>query len=76
MKRDDIALCKKHIEGALHIMEREADTQPEVHVLICLREIMEDIEWLEENDAQEAGNVVRLSDVRHMRAVGMARAAE
>jgi hypothetical protein len=57
-------------------MEREADTQPEIHVLICLRELWEDVQWLEENEAQDAGNVVRLSDVRHLRAVGMARAAE
>jgi hypothetical protein len=76
MRREDIAACKKHIEGALHIMEREADTQPEVHVLLCLRELWEDIEWLEVNEAQVAGNVVRLSDVRHLRAAGLACVAE
>jgi hypothetical protein len=76
MKREDLTACKKHIEGALHVMEREADTQPEIHVLICLRELWEDVLWLEENEAQDAGNVVRLSDVRHLRAVGMACAAE
>jgi hypothetical protein len=76
MKPDDIAKCKRHIDGALHILEREADTQPEVHLLICLREVMEDIEWLELNGAQAEGNVVRLSDVRHLRAIGGACAAE
>jgi hypothetical protein len=76
MKPEDIAKCKVHIEGALQILEREADTQPEVHLLICLREVMEDIEWLELHEAQAGGNVVRLSDVRHLRAVGGACAAE
>ena len=76
MRREDIAKCKEHIGGALQILEREADTQPEVHLLICLREVMEDIEWLEEYEAQAAGNVVRLSDVRHLRAVGVVCAAE
>ncbi len=72
MNREDIATCKKHIGAALHIMEQEADTQPEVHLLICLREVMEDIEWLEMNEPQAAGNVVRLSDVKHLRAMGEA----
>lgn len=76
MKPEDIAKCKRHIESALHIMEREADTQPEVHVLICLRELWEDIDWLEAFEAQSAGNVVRLSDVRHLRAIGAVRAVE
>jgi hypothetical protein len=76
MKPEDIAKCKWHIESALHIMEREADTQPEVHVLICIRELMEDIEWLEAYEAQSAGNVVRLSDVRHLRALSVVRAVE
>jgi hypothetical protein len=76
MKPEDLVKCKKHIESALHIMEREADTQPEVHVLICLRELMDDIEWLEAFEAQSAGNVVRLSDVRHLRALSVVRAAE
>jgi hypothetical protein len=76
MRREDIAKCREHIDGALQILEREADTQPEVHLLICLREVMEDIDWLEEYEAQATGNVVRLSDVRHLRAVGAVRAAE
>ncbi len=76
MNCEDIVKCKEHIEGALHILEREADTQPEVHLLICLREVMEDIEWLEMHEAQACGNVVRLSDVKHLRAIGTVRAAE
>jgi hypothetical protein len=68
MNREDIAKCKGHIDEALGIMEREADTQPEVHVLIALREIMDDITWLE-TYGQMAGNVVRLADVRHLRAL-------
>jgi len=76
MKPEDIAKCKKHVGGALHILEREADTQPEVHLLICLREVMEDIEWLEMHEAQAVGNVVRLSDVKHLRAVSAVCAAE
>ncbi len=68
MNGEDIAKCKEHIDGALHILEREADTQPEVHLLIALREVMEDIEWLESH-GQDSANVVRLSDVRHLRAI-------
>ncbi len=71
MNREDIAKCKEHIDGALDIMERVADTQPEVHLLIALREIMEDIAWLETH-GQMAGNVVRLSDVKHLRAMAEA----
>ena len=66
MTPEDIAKCKAHIGDALsRILEREADTQPGVHLLICLREVMEDIEWLEESVPKAEGNVVRLSDVRH-----------
>ncbi len=68
MNREDIVKCKGHIDEALGIMEREADTQPEVHLLIALREVMEDIEWLELH-GQQAGNVVRLADVKHLRAI-------
>ena len=68
MTREDIRKCKAYVDEALCIMEREADSQPEVHVLICLRELKEDIEWLEEHGEQSA-NVVRLSDVRHLRAI-------
>ncbi len=68
MNREDIAKCKEHIGGALLIMEREADTQPEVHLLIALRELMEDIEWLELH-GQVSANVVRLSDVKHLRSI-------
>ncbi len=68
MNREDIAKCKEHIDGALHILEREADTQPEVHLLIALREVMEDIEWLELH-GEVSANVVRLSDARHLRVI-------
>jgi hypothetical protein len=69
MTRDEIRQCKGHVDEALGIMERLADTQPEVHVLIALRELMQDIVWLETCDAP-LENVVRLSDVRHLRALG------
>lgn len=75
MNREDIAKCKEHIDGALYILEREADTQPEVHLLICLREVMEDIEWLEKHELA-GGNVVRLSDVRRLRGGANVRAAD
>jgi hypothetical protein len=68
MNREDLEKCKQHIDEALSIMEREADTQPEVHVLIALRELREDIAWLE-TYGEQAGNVVRLSDVVHLRAI-------
>lgn len=68
MTREDIAKCKAYVDEALCIMEREADTQPEVHLLICLREVKEDIEWLELH-GQQSANVVRLADVRHLRAI-------
>ncbi len=75
MNREDIAKCKEHIGGALLILEREADTQPEVHLLIALREVMEDIEWLELHEAVSA-NVVRLADVRHLRMIAGTAAAD
>ncbi len=75
MNGEDIAKCKEHIGGALLIMEREADTQPEVHLLIALRELMEDIEWLESH-GQVSANVVRLSDVKHLRAIAGATASD
>jgi len=75
MNREDIEKCKEHIEGALHIMEREADTQPEVHLLIALREVMQDIEWLELY-GQVSANVVRLSDVKHLRVIASTAAAD
>jgi hypothetical protein len=68
MNREDLDKCKQHIDEALLIMEGVADTQPEVHVLIALREIREDIAWLE-TYGEQAGNVVRLSDVLHLRAI-------
>jgi len=72
MNREDLEKCKHYIDEALCIMERVADTQPEVHVLISLREIREDIAWLEIYGDQ-AGNVVRLSDVKHLRTMAGAR---
>jgi len=75
MNREDIAKCKQHIDEALYVLEREADTQPEVHLLIALREVMQDIEWLEAH-AQVPANVVRLSDVKHLRAIEKAAAAD
>ena len=69
MSKEDIQKCKDHVFRALGIMEAVADTQPEVHVLISLRELAEDISWLEINEGHEA-NVVRLSDVKHLRAIG------
>jgi len=69
MSREEIQKCREHVAGALAIMERVADTQPEVHVLISLRELAEDIAWLEEHEGHEA-NVVKLSDVRHLRVIG------
>ncbi len=69
MNREELAKCKQYIDGALGIMERVADTQPEVHLLIALREVKEDIVWLEDYGAQTA-NVVRLCDVKHLRAIG------
>jgi hypothetical protein len=68
MNREDLEMCKYHIDEALGIMERVADTQPEVHVLIALRELREDIAWLE-TYGEQSENVVRLSDVRHLRAI-------
>jgi hypothetical protein len=68
MNREDLENCKQHIDEALWIMERVADTQPEVHLLIALRELREDIAWLETCGEQSA-NVVRLSDVRHLRGI-------
>lgn len=65
MNRQDLAKCKQHIDEALYILEREADTQPEVRLLIALREVMEDIQWLE-TSGQVPANVVRLSDARHL----------
>ena len=47
MNLDEIKKCAGHVREAMSIMERVADTQPEVHVLICLRELMDDIAWLE-----------------------------
>ncbi|MGO9982577.1 MAG: hypothetical protein ACLPIX_00010 [Rhodomicrobium sp.] len=72
MNGEDLAKCKSHIGEALSIMEREADTQPEVRLLIALREAMEDIEWLE---SQGEGHAVRLPDVKHFRVIdgGLAR---
>ncbi len=75
MNCEDIAKCKQHIDEALYILEREADTQPEVHLLIALREVMEDIAWLETH-ADVSANVVRLSDVRHLRALESTAAVE
>jgi hypothetical protein len=75
MNREDLDKCKQHIDEALLIMERVADTQPEVHVLIALREIREDIAWLE-SYGEQAGNVVRLSDVIHLRAIAGAGSCE
>ena len=69
MNLQDIAKCKEHIDEALYLLEREADTQPEVRLLIALREAMEDIHSLEAS-CQDAANVVRLSDVKHMRRNG------
>ncbi len=71
MNREELAKCKQYIDDALGIMERVADTQPEVHLLIALREIKEDIAWLEDYGGQSA-NVVRLCDVKHLRAIGEA----
>ena len=68
MNREDIVKCRKHIDEALGILEREADTQPEVHLLIALREAREDIEWLE-IQGRQAGNVVRLADIRRLRSI-------
>jgi hypothetical protein len=68
MDRDDIQKCGEHVREALGIMERAADSQPEVHVLLCLRELMEDIAWLESHGGVSA-NVVRLSDVKHLRGI-------
>jgi hypothetical protein len=75
MNREDLEKCKQHIDEALSIMERVADTQPEVHVLIALRELREDISWLE-TYAEQAGNVVRLSDIRHLQAIARAGSCE
>jgi hypothetical protein len=75
MNREDLESCKQHIDEALSIMERVADTQPEVHVLIALREIREDIAWLE-TYGEQTENVVRLSDVRHLRAIAGAGSCE
>ncbi len=75
MNREDVMACKGHIMRALGIMEREADTQPEVHVLIALREVLEDIEWLE-SYGQQSENVVRLADVKHLRVIAGARLAD
>ena len=66
MNLQDIAKCKEHIDEALYLLEREADTQPEVRLLIALREAMEDIQWLEAS-GQFSANVVRLSDVKYLR---------
>lgn len=68
MNFDEIKKCAGHVREAMSIMERVADTQPEVHVLICLRELMDDIAWLESHEGIPA-NVVRLSDVRHLRGI-------
>ncbi len=67
MNREDMAKCKEHIGEALSIMEREADTQPEVRLLIALREAMEDIEWLETNEGF-AGRA-QLPDAGHLRVI-------
>jgi hypothetical protein len=75
MNREDLEKFKQHIDEALCIMERVADTQPEVHVLIALRELREDIAWLE-TYGEQAGNVVRLSDVRHIQAIARAGSCE
>ena len=69
MNRQDIEKCKQHIGEALSILEREADAQPEVRLLIALREVMEDIQWLDQNGEVPA-NVVRLPDVKHLRRNG------
>jgi hypothetical protein len=66
MNRQDIEKCKQHVGEALCILEREADSQPEVRLLIALREAMEDIQWLEVS-GQFPANVVRLSDVKYLR---------
>ena len=75
MNREDVMACKEHIVKALCVMEREADTQPEVHVLICLRELLDDIEWLE-SFGEHSENVVRLADVKHLRDLGGVRLAD
>jgi hypothetical protein len=72
MSREELKKCGEHVQAALEIMEGVADTQPEVHVLISLRELAEDIAWLEDHDGAQA-NVVRLSDVKHLRAIGAGR---
>jgi hypothetical protein len=66
MNSNDIAACKQHLQDALNILEREADEQLEVHILLCLREVMEDLECLE-LQAQMSGPVVRLADIRELR---------
>jgi hypothetical protein len=75
MSRDEIARCKDYVRAALCIMEEVADAQPEVHVLISLRELLDDINWLEAH-GEGCANVVRLSDVRHLRAAGLSAAGE
>ncbi len=74
MNREHIEACKKHIGEALRIMEDVADTQPEVHLLIALREVMEDLVCLEMRE-QLSGTVVRLSDARQLRILTEAGAA-
>jgi hypothetical protein len=75
MSRDEISRCKDHVRAALCIMEEVADAQPEVHVLISLRELLDDFAWLEAY-GESSANVVRLSDVKHLRAIGVSAAAE
>jgi hypothetical protein len=69
MSLEEIRKCREHVREALGIMERDADTQPEVHVLISLRELEADIAWLEAHEGHR-GNIVRLSDVKHLRSIG------